>query len=351
VSRWRDDPDGAADHLMLEHWGEPSLLPEGPLLLVEPGPRLEAAAKTRDHRSVRRRLRRGETGAVPAARDPFAIDVPDGFSAALLRLPKDKRELVMTAHLIAARLRPAGPLIVYGGNDEGIRSAGKALDDLGHAETVAARGHGRILRLRIHNPPSRGDLAAWRETQAIRFGNGPERPWVSYPGVFAGGGLDPATALLIAHLPTVPPSARVLDFACGTGIIAGALLAREPTIAVTGIDNDLLALRAAAENIPGATWLWATSLDDVPHRAFDLIVSNPPFHEGVREDAGCLAALIDRAPGCLAPGGALVLVTQRRFALAAMLEAHFKTVSMAADDGLSRVWCARAPLTPQPTRR
>ena len=40
---------------------------------------------------------------------------------------------------------------MYGGNDEGIRSAGGRLEGLcGAVETVAARGHGRVL---IGAPP------------------------------------------------------------------------------------------------------------------------------------------------------------------------------------------------------
>ena len=66
------------------------------------------------------------------------------FDVALLRLPKAKDEQEMAAHACLSVLVPGGRLIVYGGNDEGIRSAGDRLESLcGEVETLATRGHGR----------------------------------------------------------------------------------------------------------------------------------------------------------------------------------------------------------------
>lgn len=47
---------------------------------------------------------------------------------------------------------------------------------------------------------------------------------MTYPGLFAGGGLDVMTRALLEALPPLPSAkARVLDFACGSGAIAAVI--------------------------------------------------------------------------------------------------------------------------------
>ena len=83
------------------------------------------------------------------------------------------------------------------------------------------------------------------------------RNWATYPGLFAGGGLDVMTLALLAQLPPSPAGGRVLDFACGSGTIAATLLARAAArgdggLRVHLLDADAVALHAARQNVPGA---------------------------------------------------------------------------------------------------
>lgn len=344
MTRWRDDPDGAADQLIVDSLDDLALPPGAAIIAVDAGARLLTALRPHAVVAVTRRLRAG--GGVPSADWP---ETSMSFGGGLLRLPKDKRELTMSAHLITARLAAGASLYVYGGNDEGIRSAAKLLGELGAVDTMTAHSHGRVLRVRIEIPSTRGALDAWRETHPLVIGTA--RDWVSYPGTFAGGSLDPATALLIDHLPIPLCGSHILDFACGSGVIGAALRARTSDFTLTGIDNDALARRAAAENIPNATWHWGTSLAVAGSARFDMIVSNPPFHEGVRETLSIIDALIADAPHHLTPDGQLWLVTQRRFVLDPLLRKNFTSIAIVADDGRFRVWHGARPLKRQPTRR
>jgi len=127
-------------------------------------------------------------------------------------------------------------------------------------------------------------------------GGGERLPWVTYPGLFASGGLDVMTAALLEALPDLPPtrgldcrerSFRVLDACCGSGAIAAALRHRhglaaanaaahavahavahgaaqgeQPGLEQEGVqstlleldllDADALALEAARSNVPDA---------------------------------------------------------------------------------------------------
>ena len=185
----------------------------------------------------------------------------------------------------------------------------------------------------------RPELLNWHDSFPLELG-GRSREWVSFPGVFAHGHLDPGTALVVDALPTLRPGARVLDFGCGSGIIGAAVLIREPGAEVDLLDNAILSLVAAWENVPGGRPYLGTEIAATERGPYDLIVSNPPFHEGKSEDLGVIGELIADAPGHLAKRGSLLLVAQRRLPVQRPLEAAFRRVEIVAEDATYRVWQA-----------
>jgi 16S rRNA (guanine1207-N2)-methyltransferase len=267
---------------------------------------------------------------------------PEGTAAAAaIRLPKAKAALRLAMHA-AASVVADGPVYVYGAKDEGIRSIPKVLSELfATVDTLAIKRHCRLLV--AHTPGAiRGPLAAWAQTDVMPLPSG-ARDWVHYPGVFAKGGLDAGTALLLDALPAPAPRSHVLDFACGTGVIAAELRAREPSIKVDLLDADTIALAAAAQNVPGARRIASDAWHGLPQRQrYDLIVSNPPFHQGKSEDFTALTALIEEAAQRLAEGGALWLVVQRQLAIESLFhQAGLFNVRCAAQTGRFRVWSAQ----------
>ncbi len=268
-----------------------------------------------------------------------------GVTSAFVRLPKAKDALDLALHAAASLLQPAAPVIVFGANDEGIRSAAPHLAVVAeNLATLDTRRHCRVLagrRLRLI-PGHKATLAAWRQPAVLEIAGKPHG-WVSYPGVFAHGGVDAGTALLIAHLPPVPRGAGVLDFAAGAGVISAAIRDRTPSARIDMLEIDTIALEAARENVPDARPVPGSGLSDAPEPRYDLIVSNPPIHEGVSEDHTVLRALIAESPARLAGGGRLVLVVQRRIQAQAWMTETFGTCEVLAEDGRFRVLSAQRP--------
>ena len=170
-----------------------------------------------------------------------AWPAPVECSSAFVRLGKDRRALAMALDAAASVVALGGTIVLFGANAEGVKSAAKSLDIVAEGVvTVDTRRHSRVLagRRRREIAGFRGTLAAWREVGEFDL-NASVRPWVSYPGVFAGGGLDPGTALLLNHLPDVGSrrqGATVLDLACGTGIIGAVVRVR---LAGASVDSSM----------------------------------------------------------------------------------------------------------------
>ncbi len=335
MSRWGADPEAAADALILRALDGIGL-GSGPVLLVNQAGALPAAVRARGAEPSiwNRRLVPGFSAS------PWPPSGP--FEAALVRLPKARDELEMTLAAVAGVLTTGGRIIVYGGNDEGIRSAGSVLREVaGEFETVAARGHGRVLAAAVTQAADRrrNSLAAWRTVSRLAIGGAGERDWVSYPGTFAHTRLDEGTALLIGALSSLPPGGRALDYACGTGPVAAVLLAAEPALAVDAMDNDTVALEALRENVPQAQPILGSRVADAA-RTYQAIVSNPPIHVGIAEDHTLLERFIAGAHACLESGGSLHLVVQRRVPLQRLLSVHFGRTAVAAENARFRVWRA-----------
>ena len=327
---WRDE---AASALLVRHL--PSLRPRGPVLVME-DPLEEVIHRLAGAGVEVVDWRRRALGGRRATPWP-----PEGpFGTVALRMPRAKDELAMALHGAAGALAPGGRVLVYGAKDEGINSVARHLEPLfERVETVGVGGHCRVLSATVRSPlrDLRGRLEDWREVGTLEHGE-MRKAWVSYPGVFAHGRLDPGTRLLLGALPTLPGDAGILDYGCGAGAVAAMARHLYPKVRLALMDIDAVALEAARENVPGARLLLGDGITVPGDGPFDAVFSNPPFHRGKAEEPGMILRLIREAPSVLHKRGGLVLVAQRRISLEEALGGAFKRVGVRAENGAFRVW-------------
>lgn len=241
------------------------------------------------------------------------------------------------------RLEPEGALWIAGPNDGGIQSLEKRLRETWGEVSVLGykKGH-RVLRVpRPAAPAPLDERAAEQRRLTLR---GEKFSLALRPGVFAGGDLDPATRLLAEEI-EVGHSAAILDLGCGSGIL-GMLAARlAPSSQVYLVDSSAAALAAAEENcrrsdLPNTHILASDGVAAVRDKRFDLVLCNPPFHEGRTHSNATALRFIREVGGVLAPRGRFYLVANQFLRYEPSMREAFGNVTTIAQDRKYKVLLA-----------
>ncbi|MDN6318743.1 MAG: class I SAM-dependent methyltransferase [Marinobacter sp.] len=155
------------------------------------------------------------------------------------------------------------------------------------------------------------------------------------PAVFAREKLDIGTRLMLPHVESVvkpcQPDARVLDLACGNGVLGLSALAAKPNIDITFSDVSSQAVLSARRNIEAAfpeakaSFVHADGLTGASE-PFERIILNPPFHEGGVVGDHIALRLFEQASRGLSATGRLLMVGNRHLGYHRSLRRFFSQV-------------------------
>jgi 16S rRNA (guanine1207-N2)-methyltransferase len=237
------------------------------------------------------------------------------FDLVLLDAPRGREWVQHLLDVAARALRPGSRLLLAGPNRGGIKGFIKDAGEIvgpcqvthikaGHRLAVAERA------TRLPSVPQRGgdqiSKARVRE-QVVRF--------VTLPGVFSHGKLDAGTRALIETM-VIHPGDTVLDLGCGCGVV-GAVAARAAKHVVL-VDSSAAALEAARMTLAlngmtdHAQVLASDCASAVHDMRFDVVATNPPFHQGLGVEFDVAQQFVRDAAEMLAEsGGRLYLVANR----------------------------------------
>ena len=135
----------------------------------------------------------------------------------------------------------------------------------------------------------------------------------------------------------------MLDIGCGAGVIAASLPGHSPKVRLWLCDVHAAAIEAskatlAANGLEGEVFA-SNVFSDVTGR-FDLIISNPPFHEGVQTSLDAAQTLIRGAVQHLNSGGELRIVANAFRPYPQVLDETFGSHEVLAQTGRFKVYRA-----------
>jgi len=251
------------------------------------------------------------------------------FDTVVLFYPKSKEQLAFTLAQLKTAISASTEVFVAGDNKGGIKSLASHAEKLGlKANKLDNAKH--CLWFSLH-----GDFTRLTTTASISFTIAAANEQLtlhSLPGVFNHGKLDVGTALLLENLPEISKG-KVLDFACGCGVIGAMLKRKHPAIELFSSDISSLAVKAteltlAANKLSGSV-IAADGLPSIP-KQFDCIISNPPFHTGIKTDYSIVDTFISQSAARLSNNGSLTIVANSHLAYMEILQQSFKKVTVKA---------------------
>ncbi len=262
----------------------------------------------------------------------------------ILNLPREKALLGMLLDCVVGLLADDGEVWLAGENKAGIKSANKLLET--RFTEVSKLDNARhctlfVARKPVHQQPF--SLQDYQQKWLLDYAGG-ELKVASYPGVFAHGRLDDGTALLLSTIAGLKPAGEILDFGCGAGVIGASVMAGHEDVHVTFLDSSALALQAcedtlAANGLHGQL-LASDGLCGVS-QSYDMVISNPPIHAGVKTDNRMSLRLLEDVHTHIRPGGELILVANRHLPYENWLAQHFQHIEALAGNRNFKVIAAK----------
>jgi 16S rRNA (guanine1207-N2)-methyltransferase len=250
--------------------------------------------------------------------------------------PKNKPEAQYQLFNLLSLLPMGSDVFIVGENRSGVRSAEQLLQPYCPLAKIDSARRCGLYHGRLESAPIFDQDGYWND---YRFEGLTIK---TLPGVFSRDGLDSGTQLLLSTF-NQPLSGEIADLGCGTGVIAAVLAKRNPGLKLTLSDVHAPALAASRATLAANQLVGEVVVSDVysalPGR-FDLILSNPPFHDGMHTNLQAAENLIRGAQAHLRIGGQLRIVANAFLPYPALLDSIFGSHTLLAQTGRFKVYQA-----------
>ncbi|HAT2609499.1 TPA: 16S rRNA (guanine(1207)-N(2))-methyltransferase RsmC [Kluyvera intermedia] len=258
--------------------------------------------------------------------------------------PKNKPEAQFQFMNLLSLLPVGTDIFVVGENRSGVRSAEQMLAEFAPLNKVDSARRCGLYHGRLEKQPTFDAQAFWDEYQldglAIK----------TLPGVFSRDGLDVGSQLLLSTL-TPHTKGKVLDVGCGAGVLAAVLASHSPKVRLTLCDVSAPAIEASRATLAANGFegdVFASNVFSEVTGRFDMIISNPPFHDGLQTSLEAAQTLIRGAVRHLNSGGELRIVANAFLPYPAVLDETFGFHEVIAQTGRFKVY--RTVMTRQAKR-
>ncbi|EIC5301400.1 16S rRNA (guanine(1207)-N(2))-methyltransferase RsmC [Salmonella enterica subsp. enterica serovar Javiana] len=248
--------------------------------------------------------------------------------------PKNKPEAQFQLMNILSLMPVGVDVFVVGENRSGVRSAEPMLADYAQLNKVDSARRCGLYHGRLEKQPQFSLESWWAEYNIDGL------TIKTLPGVFSRDGLDVGSQLLLSTL-TPHTKGKVLDVGCGAGVLSAALASHSPKVRLTLCDVSAPAVEAsratlAANGLEGE--VFASNVFSEVKGRFDMIISNPPFHDGMQTSLNAAQTLIRGAVRHLNSGGELRIVANAFLPYPKILDETFGFHEVIAQTGRFKVY-------------
>lgn len=246
-------------------------------------------------------------------------------------------------------LKPGGQLLLAGYKNEGTKTYIEKIAKLfGCSKNIHKNGPVYSSAISKHTEfDVEQTLDDSDYTQPRPIAQDSELKLISKPGLFGWNKVDAGSALLIEQLKQLPspqnPAGTCLDLGCGYGYlsIAAANLANCKDIHSWILtDNNAAALELALQNLQlnglNGSVIAADAGKELAIKA-DLLLCNPPFHQGFGIDGDLTDKFLLSAKRLLAPNGIGLFVVNQFIPLERKAAPLFKHINLLIDNGSFKV--------------
>jgi 16S rRNA (guanine1207-N2)-methyltransferase len=232
----------------------------------------------------------------------------------IIHFPKSKQELVFTLAMIAMCTNVDSQILIVGDNKGGIKSLKKLTENtFSYCDKLDAARHCLLFQAQLNDSNAIFNIDDWFHHYQININN-TLFTIASLPGVFSQAKLDRGTAILLELLGKFElqtNNTKLLDFGCGAGVIACFMGLTRPETELHLTDVSALAIASAKKtlelnNLSGRVFA-TDSLSNI-NDTYQHIISNPPFHQGVKTNYQATEQFLLGIKPYLSDGGTLTIV-------------------------------------------
>lgn len=259
----------------------------------------------------------------------FQIHIPNShFQHIIIFNPKIKAQLNYLLHQISATQALNTEVYLIGEKNAGIEGSAKLLKPYGKTIKIDTARHCQYWQMYLETQETLRPISDWQNSYLLECDH-KSIEIISLVGVFSQNKLDMGTAQLLPYLKQIK-TGKIADFGCGAGVIACYLAVRNPQHQIIAYDVDAFALTSLQmtlekNQIQNVQFKAIQGIADLDND-FDCIVSNPPFHQGVKTHYQVSEDLCQQSHAHLNKHGELWLVFNDFLNYPSLLKPHFQSI-------------------------